>query len=131
MIDIPTTLDPVNVMPSTPPWLTSAEPTSAPPLTMFTTPRGTPASTSTWYTRWPDNEPISDGLMMHVLPVTSATPAGPAVKCRRKVERPDHRPCPVRAHHVGGDLSLTETLHRGLEPVVLAHHMRVVADEIG
>jgi hypothetical protein len=87
-IDIPTALDPVNVMPSTPPWLTSAEPTSAPPLTMLTTPRGTPASTNARYTRWPDNDPISDGLMMHVLPATSAAPAGPAVSADGKLNGP-------------------------------------------
>ena len=46
MIDIPTALEPVNVTPSTPEWCTSAEPTSPPPVTMLTTPRGTPASTS-------------------------------------------------------------------------------------
>ena len=46
MIDMPTLLDPVNVRPSTPGWCTSADPTSPPPVTRLTTPRGTPASVS-------------------------------------------------------------------------------------
>jgi hypothetical protein len=80
MIDIPTALDPVNVTPSTSGWCTSAEPTSAPPVRMLITPRGTPASTNARYTRCPVYEPISDGLAITVLPATSAAPAGPPIK---------------------------------------------------
>ena len=76
---MPTALDPVNVTPSTPGWWTSAEPTPPPPVTMLTTPRGTPASTSARYTRCPLSEPIFDGLATTVLPATSAAPAGPPI----------------------------------------------------
>ena len=51
MIAMPTALDPVNVTPSTPGCRTRAAPVSAPPVTRFTTPGGTPAATRASYTR--------------------------------------------------------------------------------
>ncbi len=50
---------------------------------------------------------------------------------RRIVERGDHRPHAVRAHHVGGDLAVAEAQHRHVEAGVLGHRVRVVANQVG
>ncbi len=47
------------------------------------------------------------------------------------VERADHRPHAERAHHVGRRLGRHEALHRPGEPLVLAHRVGVVADQVG
>ncbi len=55
----------------------------------------------------------------------------PGDERRGVVERGDHGPHAVRAHHVAGDLGLAEAFHRHREPVVLAHGVGVVADQVG
>ena len=50
---------------------------------------------------------------------------------RRVVERGDHRPHPVRSHHVGRHLAVAEAQHRHLEAAVLGHRVGVVADQVG
>ena len=73
MIDLPTAVEPVKLMMSTPAWSASAWPALAPaPVTMFTTPSGMP----TWRHRSPissaDSGASSAGLTTAVHPVANA-----------------------------------------------------------
>ena len=68
----PTSTDPVNETLATRGSPTSARPVSAPPVTMFTTPAGTPASSSTRPNASVDALACSEGLTTIVQPAASA-----------------------------------------------------------
>ena len=68
----PTSVEPVNEILSTPRWLTSALPTSGPPVSRLTTPAGTPASRQISTRRTVDSGVCSAGLRMTALPVARA-----------------------------------------------------------
>src|SRR5579884_1337726 len=70
---LPTRVDPVNATLSTPGWLTMAAPATGPsPVTRFTTPAGTPASTINSIKRIADSEVFSAGFHTTVHPHASA-----------------------------------------------------------
>ena len=69
----PTSLEPVNDIARTSGWVSMGAPASGPnPLTMFTTPRGNPASSSARTRLKVESGVSSAGLMTQVLPQTRA-----------------------------------------------------------
>src|SRR6266513_2445787 len=68
----PTVVDPVNDTTLTASCLQRTSPTSGPPVTMFTTPAGTPASSSTLTKLMADSGVSDEGLKTTVLPQTRA-----------------------------------------------------------
>ena len=131
MIDMPTALDPVNVTPSTPGCRTSAAPVSAPPVSRLTAPRrhaGLDEGVEHEVTaERADRRRLDD----HRVAGDECGTGRTGDERRRVVERGDHRPHPVRPHHVGRHLALAEAQHRHLEAAVLGHRVRVVADQVG
>ena len=118
--------------PSTRGSATSARPTSRPPTTTWSASAGTPAVEQAAH----DGQrrcttPCGGGLSTTVLPATSAAPSGPAGERDREVERRDHRPHAVGAHHVRRGLGRVQPAHRLLEPVVVGDLVAVVADQVG
>src|SRR5712691_12387214 len=69
---LPTAVDPVNDTTFTASCVDSTVPTSGPPVTMFTTPAGRPASARTLTKFTADSGVSEDGLNTTVLPHTSA-----------------------------------------------------------
>ena len=76
VITRPVPVAPVNVTRGTPGWQTSASPASSPsPATTFTTPGGSPASSSSAAQRSTEHDACSAGLITTVLPAARAAPA--------------------------------------------------------
>ncbi len=71
-ICLPTSVEPVNAILSTPGWATSAAPVSPAPVTMFTTPSGSPACWHTCASSSAVSGVVSAGLSTQVLPAASA-----------------------------------------------------------
>ena len=65
---------PVKLILSTPGWPTSAAPASGPPVTTFSTPGGSPASSASSAKRSMPNGAISGGLATTAFPAASAGP---------------------------------------------------------
>ncbi len=85
-IPIPTSEDPVKVIPSTPGWFTNAAPASGPdPVTTWNAPAGTPAAARIRASSSPISAPWFDGFSTTVLPATSAAPTGPAASAIGKL----------------------------------------------
>ena len=75
---MPTSYEPVNVIPSTSGLSCSSCPTWLPgPVMKWNAPSGTPPSRSASASLTPMNAPAFDGFRTTVLPVTSAAPTGP------------------------------------------------------
>src|SRR5262249_3968972 len=72
LTNLPTVVEPVNDTTLMSGCVESTVPTSAPPVTMFTTPAGTPASSSTLTKLTADSGVIEEGLKTTVFPQTSA-----------------------------------------------------------
>ncbi len=85
-ICMPTSCEPVNVMPAACGAATSAAPTMPPaPLTRFSTPSGRPASRSASISSQPDSAVLLATLNTTVLPATSAAPIGPPASAKGKL----------------------------------------------
>ena len=72
LTSLPTAVDPVNETTATRGCVVSASPTAGPPVSILTTPGGTPASSSTFTKCKADSGVSSDGFNTTVLPHTSA-----------------------------------------------------------
>ena len=72
MIAAPTTSEPVKVTMSTRKSVVTAVPTSAPPVTMLSTPSGRPISSATSPNNRAENGVKGDGFSTSVLPASSA-----------------------------------------------------------
>ena len=71
-IFLPTSVEPVNAILSTPACSTRADPASPSPVTMFTTPGGSPISSKISASRRAVSGVVSAGLSTHVFPHASA-----------------------------------------------------------
>ncbi len=69
---LPTAVDPVKAMRSTPGWAASAAPTAPSPVTTFTTPGGKPASSKRCASARVETGVTSEGFTTTVLPAASA-----------------------------------------------------------
>jgi hypothetical protein len=68
----PTSVDPVKAILSTSGWATRASPVRPSPVTMFTTPGGSPDSSQSWAKRSAVSEVNSAGLSTTVFPIARA-----------------------------------------------------------
>ena len=74
-ISRPTSVEPVKATLSTPSWAASAAPASPNPVTMLTTPAGSPASSISSPSRSAESGVCSAGLSTTVTPAASAGPS--------------------------------------------------------
>ena len=88
-ISLPTSVDPVNAILSTPGWVTSAAPVVPAPVSTFTTPGGSPACWQTSASSSAVSGVVSAGLSTQVLPVGERGRQLPRGHQQREVPR-DH-----------------------------------------